>query len=184
MTAREALTKPVAWMDEKGNLFRTPRHELYGLVDDTCGNRDVLWSGFTFEEAIQAWREITAKQTEEVTLTGWGCGVLADHQDMAWRYGAPHGTFACPICKDETPHVHTAEEIGWQHETSASTLCYREKRWKEIDGRIAELEAKHPWYTPLYAHPQAASLLEDAPAAAARDLAGQKLPDKPGEQKP
>lgn len=154
-----SFEKPVAWMDEKGQFHRCPRQPLFGLVDDTCGSQDALWTGFTFQEALEAWKDITAKHSkpETVTLTGWGAGVIARHRELDWKFGQPRGTFACPVCGKETPHEHSAEAVSMYRDDLRWHQDYMEKQWKAVEERAAALESRHPWYTPLYAHPPAAA---------------------------
>jgi hypothetical protein len=151
-------TKPaVAWMDAKGGFHRRPRQHLFGLVDDSCSREEALWLGFTFEEALQAWREVTDKhpKPESVNLTGWGVGVIARYREMTWKCGPAKGTFACPICGEDAPHVHSGLEVVLHRDDEASWQRYREKEWEKVVARAAALEARYPWYTPLYTYPAA-----------------------------
>lgn len=151
--------KPVAWIDEKGEIHHSPRHHFLGMVDETCGSRDHIWSGTSFDEACEAWKRFVAEGSKDVNLTGWGCGTIASHREMEERLGEPKGTFACPICGQDTPHQHSAEAIARGRENDTWFAQEREKRWEAIKARVAGLEARYPPRTPLYAHPPADGVL-------------------------
>lgn len=113
--------------------------DYLGLWSHSCGSGQHLWHGSTLEEAATAWRELTAKRDEEVDLTSWGRGTVATHHEMAWKFGTPKCSFACPICGQETPHEHSAEAISLHRHSEAVTQREMEKRWQEIESRIAAL---------------------------------------------
>jgi len=167
--------KPVVWMDMDGGVHHCPRQPLFGLIDDTCGSQDVLWTGFTFNEALQAWKDITSghSKPQTVRLTGRGAGVIASPQLMAWKFGKSGGTFACPICGKETPHEHSGEMVALYRDNSRWEQDYMEKKWKAVEEQAAALEARHPWYTPLYATPPApAQSDEDCPKCKGSEVRG------------
>lgn len=146
--------KPVGWMDEKGEFHRSPRHHFLGLVDESCGSADHIWSGTSLDEACEAWKQFVANGSKDVRLTGWGSGAIASHREMEERLGEANaeGTFACPICGQDTPHQHTGEQIARSRDLDRWLNEQREKRWEAIKARVASLEARHPPRTPLYAH--------------------------------
>lgn len=113
-----------------------------GLWSFSCGSNNALWHGSSLEEAAKEWRRLVAAHPgEEVDLTAYGRGEVASHREMEWRYGAPKGSFACPICQQETPHQHTGEAIAWHRDLEAWKQRDMEKRWERIEARIAELAA-------------------------------------------
>jgi hypothetical protein len=158
--AMTEAAKPVAWIDEKGQIHHSPRRHFLGLWNDTCGSAEALWYGCSLEEAVAKWKELISRGDREVHLTGFGCGIIADHRELEQRYGEPKGTFMCWVCGRDMPHQHTPEEIerGREHDRWASEQ--NEKRWAETLTRIASLEARYPPRTPLYAHPPTAGVME------------------------
>ena len=146
-------TKPVAWMDEKGEIYRSPRLHFLGLIDESCGSRDHIWSGTSLAEAGEAWKRFVAQGSKDVNLTGWNCGMIATHQQMEYQYGEARATAACPICGQDTPHQHSADEIASHRRHVAWWQEQRAKDWKAIEDRVARLAALYPERTALYAAP-------------------------------
>lgn len=156
MQAAPAMTeaiRPVGWLDDKGEFHRSPRHHFLGLVDEFCGSADHIWSGTSLDEACKAWKQFVAGGSKDVRLTGWGCGTIASHREMERQFGEAEGTFACPICGQDTPHQHTGEQIHRSRELDRWLNAQHEEEWEEIKARVARLEAKYPPRTPLYAAP-------------------------------
>jgi hypothetical protein len=145
--------KPVAWIDEKGEFHRSPRHHFLGLVDEGCGSRDHIWSGTSLAEAGEAWKRFVAQGSKDVDLTGWCCGVIADHRTMQRQFAEATGTFACPICGQETPHQHSAEIVAFHRDDEQWSHEHHAKEWKKVEERVTALAERYPDRTPLYAHP-------------------------------
>lgn len=112
-----------------------------GLWNHSCGSANALWYGSTLEDAAKAWRDLVAKGEADVDLTAYGAGTVATHAEMEWRYGAPKGTFACPICGKDTPHQHTAEVVAFHRENEAYRHRSMEARWQEIEARVVAMAA-------------------------------------------
>jgi len=108
-----------------------------GLWSDGCGSAEVLWRGDTLAEAAAAW-QLHAGNGEDVHLTGLGWGILARHDEMAWRYGSPKSTFSCPICHADSPHQHTAQEVSRHRALDALRQRVMDKRWESIGKAIAQ----------------------------------------------
>ena len=117
----------------------------YALIDndseDFADGADVVESCETFEEAVAAWDEhVTEDPDANLSITGWNHGVLAFHHDIAELFGQPRGTFACPICLQETPHTHTHAEIDQDRKQERELQKMRESKRKEILARMANIE--------------------------------------------
>lgn len=145
---------PVAWRDGT-SLYHSARERIYGLVDNDCGSKEILWSGSSLVDAAAEWVKQADAGNKTIHLTGLNCGVLADYQMMQYRYGTPKGTFACPLCSKDAPHTHDAEFVADMQEVLAAGNAYQDKRWAEADAIIVWLENKYPPRTPLFTHPPA-----------------------------
>ena len=150
---RETEQEPVAWMDKDGAVYKSPRLNFLGLIDETCGSREHIWSGTSLEEAGEAWKRFVAQGSKDVRLTGWNSGMIAMHREMESQFGEAKGTFACPICGQDTPHQHSTEDVNFHHENQRRWQEEEAKRWKAIQDRVAVLEARYPVRIPLYTHP-------------------------------
>lgn len=117
------------------------RTSFLGLWNHSCGSNNALWYGSTLEDAAQEWKRLVAKGEEDVSLTAYGAGTVATPAEMAWRYGTPKGTFACPICGKDTPHQHSGEVIAFHRDNEAYYRQQMEASWQAIEARIAQLAA-------------------------------------------
>jgi hypothetical protein len=119
----------------------TNKTAFLGLWTHSCGSNNALWYGSTLEDAAQAWRGFVAKGETDVAMTAYGAGTVATHAEMAWRYGTTKGTFACPICEQDTPHQHSTEAVAFHRDNEAHRQKSMERCWQEIEARIAQLAA-------------------------------------------
>jgi hypothetical protein len=150
--------KPVGYLDEKGEFHRSPQFHFLGLVDESCGSRDHIWSGTSLAEAGEAWKRFVAQGSKDVDLTGWGCGIIASHCVMSRQFTEASGTFACPICEKDAPHQHSAEVVAFHRDNEKWSQELHVKAWQQAEARVAALEARYPPRTPLYAHPPTAGV--------------------------
>lgn len=146
--------KPVGYLDDKGEFHRrSPQFHFLGLVDESCGSRDHIWSGTSLAEAGEAWKRFVAQGSKDVDLTGWGCGIVASHRLMSRQFTEAVGTFECPICEKDTPHQHTAEAVAFHRDNELWAQEQHAKAWQAVEARVAALAERYPPRTPLYAHP-------------------------------
>ena len=145
--------KPAGWLDEKGEFHRSPQFHFLGLVDESCGSRDHIWSGTSLAEAGEAWKRFVVQGSKDVDLTGWNCGIIADHRLMSRQLTEATGTFACPICEKDTPHQHSAEAVAFHRDNEKWLQENHAKAWAEVERRVAALAERYPPRTPLYAIP-------------------------------
>lgn len=87
----------------------------FGIGDPDALDHDgeIVAVAETFSEAVEKW-EALVKRSPGVGfyITGWNHGVLAHFDEVRDLFAEPRGTFACPICLQDTPHTHTPEEIA------------------------------------------------------------------------
>jgi hypothetical protein len=132
------------WMDSDHILHADEHFHFLFLVGNLDGRHECSWSGYSLEDAGKAWKELSANDPEEhYHLTGWGCGMLADHWQMRWRYGKPKDSTACPLCWDTLPHQHTTDAMNEVHELDLLIRNRHLEDWKNIEQRITALAERH-----------------------------------------
>ena len=114
----------------------------YAVID--TDSDDVEKHCFSFDEAVTSLLSMaSAHPAKDLAITGWNHGILATARDVEKLFAPAEGTFACPICGDETPHQHDGNEV--QEHTKSQIFWQKEdeKRRKEILRRVDNIEDRY-----------------------------------------
>jgi len=151
---------PALWIDEQYSVFKVPRKTLFGLVDASCSKGEIIQGTFTFNDAVEQWKIMSAKQTNPIDITGLHAGIIVTHDVLAREFEPAVGTFACPICGKYSPHTHDKVEVDLAAAFREEGHSYQSKEWKEAQERAAAIEKKWPPHEPLFRKPSALFIVD------------------------